>query len=128
MTAHELQQRVLRGELILVGEYRGSRAESYGYVDRKSGQDKKEVRVLHIIERACTGGIDRAVIYQKRPDLENPDDAAFPYQRGKPYAYFIDGFKNERGQFSGWMGLREPELIESDGEAGCAPQGALPPP
>ncbi len=116
MTRAELQRRVLRGELILVGEYRGSHAESYGYVDRKTGNADKRVRIIHIIERACTGGIDRAVIYQSRPDLKDPEDAAFPYERGKIYAYFIEGFKNERGQFAGWLGMREPELVETDRE------------
>jgi hypothetical protein len=128
MKTGELLQLILRGHLIVVGEYRGGRAEAAGFTDRRTGDAIKCVYAIYLIECACRGIVDRAIIRQRRVGIENPDEVPFPYEKGKRYAFFLESFKIERGQFSGWIGDREPQLIEGIEEAGCAPQGALPPP
>jgi hypothetical protein len=128
MKQAELLNHILRGRLLLVGEFRGARAESAGYVDSRSGQAISYVRVVFIVECACRGVLDRAVIRQKRLGVETPEDLQLPYEKGKRYAFFLDGFKLERGVFTGWMGDREPEAIEEDQEGGCRAAGAAPPP
>jgi hypothetical protein len=127
MTRDELLQHIFRGRLLLVGEFRGARAESAGFVDQRTGQAISYVRVVFIVECACRGVLDRAVIRQKRLGVETPKDVPLPYEKGKRYVFFLDGFKLERGVFTGWMGDREPEAIEEDQEGGCRAGGAAPP-
>jgi hypothetical protein len=127
MDQSEIVRRFLRGELLLVGEYRGARAESDGYVDRRTGEAVVCVRCIYLIECACRGSIDRSIIYHRRPDITDPELAAFPYEKGKFYVFFLEGFKRERGNFIGWID-RGPEPIEDDMEAGATPEGVAPAP
>ncbi len=128
MQRSEIVRRFLRGELLLVGEYRGARAESDGYVDKRTGEALVYVRCIYLIECACRGNIDRSIIYQRRADITDPELAAFPYEKGKLYVFFLEGFKWERGNFTGWISDRGPEPIEDDMEAGATPEGAAPAP
>ncbi|MEY2486178.1 MAG: hypothetical protein QOH39_1826 [Verrucomicrobiota bacterium] len=122
MTRDELLQHVLRGRLLLVGEFRGARPEAAGYVDTRSGEAITYVRVTYIVECSARGVLDRAIIRQKRPEVEKPEEITVLCEKGKNYVFFLEGFKMERGVFSGWLGDREPEPIEEDGEAGGAPE------
>jgi len=128
MTHAELLTQILRGRLLLVGEFRGARAESAGFVDQRSGQAISYVRAVYIVECACRGVLDRAVIRQKRPLVDEPAQVQFPYEKGKRYVFFLEGFKLERGVFTGWIGDREPEPIEETEEGRCRAGGAAPPP
>ncbi len=128
MTRAELLRQVLRGRLLLVGEFRGARAESAGFVDKRTGQAISYVRAIYLLECACRGSIDRAVIRQRLLDVENPDDRLFPYEKGKLYVFSLESFRLERGTLTGWMDHREPEAIEEteDGD-GTAVGGPAPP-
>jgi hypothetical protein len=127
MTRDELLQHVLRGRLLLVGEFRGARAEAAGYVDTRSGEAVSYVRVIYIVECSARGVLDRAIIRQKRPEAENPEHVTIPYEKGRTYVFFLDGFKLERGIFSGWIGDRGPEPLDEAEAAVAAPAGAVPP-
>jgi hypothetical protein len=128
MTREEILNQVLRGRLLLVGEFRGARAENAGYVDQRTGEAIRYVRAIYLVECACRGLLDRAVVRQKRIGLEDPEQVSFPYEKGKHYVFFLEGFKLERGVFSGWIGDQGPEPIEEAEQAVAAPQGAAPPP
>ena len=128
MRYDELLRHILRGRLLLVGEFRGARAEAAGYVDQRTGQAISYVRAVYIVECACRGVLDRAVIRQKRLGIGSPNDVPFPYEKGKRYVFFLEGFKLERGIFTGWMGERDPEPIEEAEEGGCRGAAAAPPP
>jgi hypothetical protein len=128
MTHEELLRLALHGHLLLVGEFRGARAESAGYVDKRTGEAIAYVRCIYLIECVCRGNIDRCLIYQKRADVEDPELVNFPYDRGRRYVFRLEGFKLERGVFSGWIGNRGPELVETPETAVGAPRGAPPPP
>ena len=127
MTRAELFSHILRGRLLLVGEYRGARAESAGFVDERTGQAVSYVRAVYIVECACRGVLDRAIIRQKR-SASKARRLPFPYEKEKCYVFFLEGFKLERGVFTGWMGERDPEPIEEAGEGGCRGGAAAPPP
>jgi hypothetical protein len=126
MTRDELLRQVLRSRLILVGEFRGG-AESSGYVDQRTGEAISYIRAIYLVECSCRGVLDRAIIRQKRLGIETPEQVSFPYEKGKLYAFFLEGFKLERGHFSGWIGDRAPEAIETGEEALAAPQARLRP-
>jgi len=137
MTIKELTAEVLHGRILFAGEYRGSMAEICGYVDHKSGQKIQYVRATHLILPACGGNADRAIIYQRLPEIiETPEEAVFPYLRGHLYAFFLEKYEWKRGQMSGYMGNRPPELIDDapgmesggpvDAPSGAAIGAALP--
>ncbi len=50
MTREELLRHVVRGRLLLVGEFRGARAEAAGYVDQRTRQAISYVRAVYIVE------------------------------------------------------------------------------
>jgi hypothetical protein len=57
MKPEELYQHVVRGRTLIVGEFRGARADSAGYVDQKTGEAIKYVVAIYLIECACRGGL-----------------------------------------------------------------------
>ena len=74
MTIQELMREVVVGRLLLVGEFRGVRAEATSYTDRKSGEKIEYVRALHLVECICRGNVDRAILYQRLPEIvETPE-------------------------------------------------------
>ena len=128
MTHSELLRQILRGRLLLVGEFRGGRAESAGFVDKRTGEAISYVRAIYLLECACRGSIDRAVVRQRLLDVEDPDDVLFPYEKGRLYVFSLESFRLERGTFTGWMDHLDPEPIEetADGD-GTAAGGPAPP-
>lgn len=125
MKREELLDEVLRGRLLIVGEYRGSRAERKGFVDRKSGEKIDYIRAIHLIECACRGNLDRAILYQRLPEIiETPEEAVFPYVKGGLYVFFLTSLNREHGQVICFMAEREPELIEDGRERDGGPEGA----
>jgi hypothetical protein len=52
MNREELVEQVLRGLLLIVGEYRGSHAEDAGYVDKKTGFKVEYIRATHLVAAA----------------------------------------------------------------------------
>jgi hypothetical protein len=125
MTTKQLLQEVLRGRLLIVGEYRGSRAEDAGYVDRKTGEPIRYVRAIHLIECACRGNLDRAMIYERLPEIvEKPEEAMFPYLKGRLHVFFLVSMKKDNGQVIGSMAERPPEPLEGIGEGSGGPMGA----
>lgn len=90
MKDDELLREVRRGVLLIVGEFRGARAERTGYTDHKSGEVIQYIRAIHLIESACRGNLDRAVVYQRLPEIfETREEVPFPYVKGRLYVYFL---------------------------------------
>ena len=122
MTTTELLKEVLLGRLLIVGEYRGSRAEEAGFVDKKSGEAIQYVRAIHLIECSCRGNLDRAMIYERLPEvIEKPEEAVFHYQKGRRYVFFLVSLKWDKGQVIGSRQRVGPELIDGIGEGSDGP-------
>ncbi len=85
MKLEELLKHVLWGRLLVVGEYRGSKAEKKALVDKhNTGEAISYVRAIHLLECRCRGNLDRATVYERLPDvIEEPDEAIFCYERGR---------------------------------------------
>ena len=127
MTHEELLREVLRGVLLIVGEYRGSRGELAGYVDKKTGEAIRYVRAIHLIECVCRGSIDRAIVTQMLPPVvETVEEAEvkFTWVRGRKYVFFLESIRWERGLVTGRMEAREPQQIAEMEEACGTPVGA----
>jgi hypothetical protein len=129
MTRDELVTQVLQGILVLVGEYRGSHAETAGYVDKKSGQAIRSVRAIHIVECVWYDRMDRVVLMQYFGGGATLEQAAatFRYEKGRKYVFYLDSFKRERGQLTGRLAEWDPEPLEMAEEAGGSPRGEPPP-
>lgn len=129
MNDAQLLHEVKIGRRLIVGEFRGAAAEVTGYVDRKTGKRIEYVRAIFLIECACRGNVDRAMLYRRLPDvIETPEEAVFPYEKGRKYVFFLASIKEEHGQVIGYLSDRPPELLVEDGEKdggpSAAPQGA----
>ncbi|MGA3169563.1 MAG: hypothetical protein ABSE62_00975 [Chthoniobacteraceae bacterium] len=115
MTRVELMREVVRGRLLIVGEFRGARAEADGYVDRTTGEKIGYVRGILLAECEVRGNLSRAIFYQRLPDsVEKPEEAVFPYQKGKLYVFFLTSLKNDNGQVIGSLSDRAPELLQDE--------------
>ena len=123
MKPAEILSDLLRGKIMLVGEYRGSRAELTGYVDTKTGDKIQYVRALHLVECACRGNLDRAIIFERLSEaVETPEEAMFEHIRGQKYVFYLESVKWDRGQVTGFMAEgRKPELVEQNAERGAGP-------
>jgi len=131
MTTQKLLAELMKGFLLIVGEYRGSHAELAGYVDRKTGAAIQHVRATHLAECAWCGHIDRVIITEYFADTVTTIEqaqATFKYVRGQPHVFYIESFKRERGhtyaRLSSW-GIEPIEDVE-DGD-GSAAGGPAPP-
>jgi len=129
MTTDELLRQVLQGNLILVGEYRGSHAEMAGYVDKKSGQAIRSVRAIHLVECVWYDRVDRVLLMQYFGGGATLEQAAatFRYERGRKYVFYLESFKRERGQLTGRLAGWDPEPLEISEEAVGSPRGEPPP-
>jgi hypothetical protein len=83
MTREQLLKYAEGGRTFIVGEFRGGRADSAGYVDKKSGEAISYVVAIYLIECACRGPLDRAVIRRRLAGSEVADDVLFPQEKGK---------------------------------------------
>ncbi len=76
MTRVELMQEVLRGRLLIVGEFRGAHAAMDGYVDKTTGEKVGYVKAIILAECQVRGNLARAMFYQRLPDsIETPEDS-----------------------------------------------------
>jgi hypothetical protein len=129
VTAVELVKQVVRGNTLLVGEYRGSHAEVAGYVDKKTGQAIHYVRGIHLVECDWYGRINRVLLFEYFPESigsVEEAEATFTYQRGRKYVFYLESFKRERGQLTGRVAGWDPEPLEIAEEAGGSPAGEPP--
>jgi hypothetical protein len=126
ITEAELLKEVLHGMLLIVGEYRGSRVESAGYVSHKSGDSIKYIRATHLLECVWAGHFDRVTITQAFPEsfpTVEAAEASFNYIKGRRYVFYLDSFKRERGHTFARMGAWDAAEIEQGAEAVAPPSG-----
>ena len=72
-------------------------------------------RVLDVPLMTADGKILK---YQRLPEsVETPEEAVFPYEKGKLYVFFLVSLKNDNGQVIGSLADRLPELLEDQPEA-----------
>jgi hypothetical protein len=117
MKPSELLQEVIKGRLLIVGEFRGAHAAMDGYVDRTTGEKIGYVKAVLLAECHVRGNLARAMFYQRLPDsIEKPEEAVFPYQKGKLYVFFLISLKNDNGQVIGSLSDRPPELLQDQPE------------
>ena len=112
MNRTELLERVLGGRFVLVGEFRGGRADVRGYVDRKSGLASSQVIITYVVESALAGAFSVIKVFRKAPaGVSAPEQVTMALEKGRRYAFEIESLNKERGLVSAWLAT-EPELID----------------
>lgn len=132
MTAAEILADVMKGELLFVGEYRGSRADQVGYVDKKTGEAFRHIRGTHLFECQSAGRVDRVLVTEYFGEsVKTVLDAekTFTYERGQRHVCYLEWLKRDRGQISARLNAWGIEPFEAEGAdaAPCPPQGGLEP-
>jgi hypothetical protein len=115
MNGSDLLKRVLGGRFVLVGEFRGGRADLRGFVDRKTGMAASSVIVSYVIECAISGSFGLVKVNRRGPEgVTDPAQVFIALEKGRRYAFEIETLSKERGLISAWLGPWEPEPIEED--------------
>jgi hypothetical protein len=125
MTVLELGQKAVAGFYFIVGEVRAAKAELAGYVDRKTGLSMKTVIRKYFVERNGPMGFDMVKITGKAgAEVTDPAHAILGVEVGKVYAFAVESIEKKAGFIQARMGAFEPEVVDQDGAASAAPQGA----
>ena len=129
MRKEDLLGEVLKGVLLVVGEYRGGHADPVSWIDRKSGNKIESVQAIHIVECFSCGHLDRVIITERfLPGITlEQAQATLTYNRGQLYVFYIEWFKRERGQTYARLSPWGIEPIEETKEAAAVPAGTAPP-
>jgi hypothetical protein len=128
MNVLELGQKALAGSFFVVGEVRAAKAETSGYVDRKTGVAMMTVLRKYFVERNGPLGFD-VVKVTGRAAAGVTDPALVPLgvEIGKIYAFAVEHIERKPGFIAARMSPIEPEAVHCDrcdGPASVAPQGA----
>ena len=113
MNREEVLAKIVAGRFLLVGEFRGGRAEGRGFVDMKTGKACRSVVISYAVECSVTAKFDQVLVRQRAPSsVTDPDAVVISLRRGQVYVFEIESLSKERGQITAWLGLREPEPFE----------------
>jgi hypothetical protein len=113
MNREEVLAKIVAGRFLLVGEFRGGRAEARGFVDSKTGKACRNVILSYAVECSITKGFDQILVRQRAPSsVTDPESVAISLQKGSVYVFEIESLSKERGMITAWLGLREPEPFE----------------
>jgi hypothetical protein len=114
MNREEVLAKIESGRFLLVGEFRGGRADARGFVDTKSGKACQNVVISYAVECAITNGFDQILVRQRAPSsVTDPGNVAISLEKGRRYVFEIESMNKERGMITAWLGLREPEPFEA---------------
>ena len=100
----KLLNEILKGELYIVGEYRGSHVGRREFVDKRDGRSKGKVTCQHLIEVTGRNGIHPVKLFQPIPlTINNPDEVKILFQKGKRYAFPLLSLDRDKGRLSGLL-------------------------
>ena len=115
MNSSEVFKRVMAGELLLVGEYRGGQAVRSDYVDKKSGLRNSRLLVVYAVQCSLGGCFPVVKVSGNAPEgATQPEQVTIPLQKGKRYAFSIQSVSKDRDLLTAWIGKCEPVLIEDE--------------
>lgn len=115
MKESELFRRIMAGELLVVGEYRGGKALASSFVDRKTGAAITRVFLHYVVECNIAGCMPVMKVIAPVPaDVTDPEAVTITLQKGKRYAFPIVSLSREHDIVTARLALVEPEEIEPD--------------
>jgi len=92
MTKSELMAKVMAGETLRVGEYRGSLAELTTFRDKETGKSASYWKLTHNME---FGAIAERVL-QRVPDGEDLKDYHAPFKKGQTVVVLLAGIQKDK--------------------------------
>ena len=115
MTASELTRRIMNGELLLIGEFRGGQAVRSDCCDKKSGLKIPRLHLVYAVECALGGALGVVKISGAGPDgVTEPEQITIPLKKGKRYAFPVQTVSKDRDVVTAWIGRAEPVPVEED--------------
>ena len=128
MKTSEIFMRVMGGELLMVGEYRGGQAVRSDYSDKKTGLKVSRLIIVYAVECSLGGVWGIIKISGNVPEgATEPEQVTISLEKGKRYAFSIQSVSKDRDLVTAWIGKCEPVLIEEEEGSGgpvAAPSGA----
>lgn len=73
---------VKAGAAVLLGEYRGGKADNIKWVDKTSGQAKSMVKCSHVVETGDGKTFESVTVDEMLPDGTDPEKWVPPFKRG----------------------------------------------
>lgn len=116
-TEAKLVAAVLSGQIVAVGEYRGTNATPAKFMDVKSGRTIEYLRVEHKLEIGGVGDIPMKQITARvrQPEgmtLEMFNAVPNPFKRGSRYAFFLSGIAEEKGNVTATLAQAAPVPVD----------------
>jgi hypothetical protein len=124
MTLHELGKKAAEGCVFVVGEVRAAKAESSGYVDRKTGKEVKTVVRKYFVEKKGSSGLDIVKITGRvAAEITDPAQVVLGVEKGRIYAFAVEQMERKHGAafIQARIGTSEPEALDIDAGASAAP-------
>lgn len=88
-----IAERLSKGEVLAVCEWRGFKVEEVTLTDTKTGRQRKSCVVRHAVEL----GADQVAITEWMPDGTDPKSIKFPYNRGDRLLVVLSGLQTQKG-------------------------------
>jgi len=89
----EAVERWQKGERLLFGEYRSSKAESIKYRDKTSHQ----ITSMNMLRHTVEVGPDSIQVNERVEDTFNPETYKSPFVKGQKVVIFLDSLLIEKG-------------------------------
>lgn len=116
-TSEKLIGAVLSGQIVVVGEYRGTNATPAKFMDMKTARSIEFLRVEHKLE---IGGVGDVVMKQITARVRQPEGMTLemfnalpnPLKKGARYAFFLNGIAEEKGNVTATLAQTAPVLVD----------------
>lgn len=96
MTKTQLIEKVVGGALLVVGEYRMSKAEMLRWRDKVNGQNKEAPILRHTVEL----GSNSVQVNERVPDGTRLEDIHVPFKKGQMIVLAVESYSVDKGAVS----------------------------
>ena len=84
-----------QGKCVMIGEFRGGKAERIDYTDKKSGKRAHFNRVAHAFETGASG--EQARVTERMPDDADVKAHVVPFKKGQRLLVVVEAIDVEKG-------------------------------
>jgi hypothetical protein len=84
-----------QGKCVMVAEFRGGKAETINYTDKKSGKRAHFNRLAHAFEVGAAG--DQVRVTERQPDDADMSKVHIPHKKGQRMLIVVEAIEVEKG-------------------------------
>ncbi len=89
---------IMSGQIVLVGEWRGAKADQVKYIDKKTGAPKSFGKVTHVLEVGENKTFESVSVTEMLPDSIDPEKYVLPFRRGERVMVAVKSVENDFGK------------------------------